>query len=74
MLFSVKSNELLALLVILALGFAAGFIVRGRLRRRSQPAAEPPRSSPLQEATPAREPPSRRRVASLAPNRARGGS
>ena len=40
--FSVKSNELLALLVILALGFAAGFIVRGRLRPTSQAVAEPP--------------------------------
>jgi hypothetical protein len=38
--FSVKSNELLALLVILALGFAAGFVVRGRLRPTTQPGAE----------------------------------
>jgi uncharacterized integral membrane protein len=28
--FKVRSHELLALIVILALGFAAGFIVRGR--------------------------------------------
>jgi uncharacterized integral membrane protein len=40
--FSVRSNELLALIVILALGFATGFIVRGRQRVAGPGKAEPP--------------------------------
>jgi len=55
-LFSVKSNELLALLVILALGFAAGFIVRGRLRPTPHSVIEPPALDPAPETTAAREP------------------
>lgn len=50
-LFSVKSNELLALLVILGLGFAAGFIVRGRVRPTSKPLAEPRAIEPAPELT-----------------------
>src|SRR5262245_17952090 len=50
--FSVRSNELLALIVILALGFAAGFIVRGRLLPSRQ-AASPPPPPPVLEAAPA---------------------
>jgi hypothetical protein len=47
--FSVKSNELLALLVILALGFAAGFIVRGRIRPSSSPPPSPAIPPPAAE-------------------------
>ena len=40
MAFKFRSNELLALIVILALGFAAGFIVRGRRRTEGKGTAE----------------------------------
>ena len=39
--FKFRSNELLALIVILALGFVAGFIVRGRRRTERPGTAEP---------------------------------
>lgn len=42
--FKIRSNELLALIVVLALGFAAGFIMRGR--RQAAGLHEAPRSTP----------------------------
>jgi hypothetical protein len=39
--FKIRGNELLALVLVLALGFAAGFIVRGR-RQAARPREEPP--------------------------------
>ena len=57
-LFSVQSNELLALIVILGLGFAAGFIARGWKRPdgtivESQAHAIEPEASPAPAPEPA---------------------
>jgi hypothetical protein len=41
-LFSVQSNELLALILIVGLGFAAGFIARGRTQSSNVVQARPP--------------------------------
>ena len=41
--FKIRGNELLALILVLALGFAAGFIVRGR-RQAPRPTGEQPRT------------------------------
>jgi uncharacterized integral membrane protein len=51
--FETRSNELLSLIVIVILGFAAGFILGGRRRR---PQAEPRNLEPPAEA-PATAPP-----------------
>jgi len=56
--FSVKSNELLALVVIVVLGFLGGYVIGQRQPRR--PAEPAPRElPPVVEATPAPPPPSR---------------
>jgi hypothetical protein len=56
-LFSVQSNELLALIVIVGLGFAAGFIARGRTQPGNVVQARPPAIEAETGAAPAAEPP-----------------
>lgn len=57
-LFSVQSNELLALILILGIGFAAGFIARGWKRPDGDAVvdARPPAIEPEATSTPAQEP------------------
>jgi uncharacterized integral membrane protein len=50
--FKTRSNELLSLIVIVILGFAAGFIVGGRHRRARPSQAQPRTIEPGTEATP----------------------
>jgi hypothetical protein len=56
-LFSVQSNELLALIVIVGLGFAAGFIARGRTQPGTVVQARPPAIKPETRAAQAPPPP-----------------
>ena len=57
-LFSVQSNELLALIVIVGLGFAAGFVARGRTQPRGavepQPQALEPEAGSTETSLPVR--------------------
>jgi hypothetical protein len=64
-LFSVQSNELLALIVIVGLGFAAGFIARGRTQPGRIVEARPPAIEPETAPAPTPEP---------APNQEAGGA
>jgi uncharacterized integral membrane protein len=49
--FRIRSNELLSLIVIVILSFAAGFIVGGRQRRARPYQAQPPTLEPATEET-----------------------
>ena len=50
--FKIRSHELLALIVILLLGFAAGFIVSGRRQGRRASQVQPPSLEDSNETTP----------------------